>query len=60
MGSKLPVEGAVEEGLLEFIEGGELLAVEGFEALGFVFELIELIDQTPLFANVVRENHLDR
>ena len=34
-GLEVAVEGAVEEGLLQFVEGGEFAAMEGFEAEGF-------------------------
>ena len=32
---EVPVEGLVEEGLFQLVEGGELAAVDGFQALGF-------------------------
>jgi len=32
----LPAEGAVQQRLLQLVERGELLLVDGFEALGFV------------------------
>ena len=32
---EVPIEGLVEEGLFQFVERGELAAVDGFQALGF-------------------------
>ena len=34
----------MQQRLLQFVEGGELALVEGFEALGFAGQLIKLID----------------
>lgn len=40
---KLAVEGAVQQGFFQFIEGGELLLVDGFEALDFDSKVINLV-----------------
>ena len=37
-GSELAVEGLVQEGLLQFLQGGEFAFVEAGEALGFWFK----------------------
>ena len=34
--------------LIQFVEGGEFALVEGFEALGFVGEIYELLGETLL------------
>ena len=44
-GSKLPAEGLVQEGFFEVVEGGEFLAVDGFEANDFAFQLICHVQQ---------------
>ena len=48
---KLAGEGALEEGLLEFGEGGELALVDRFEAAGFGGEGVEFFDDGFLLFN---------
>src|SRR5947209_3405795 len=40
--SQLPREGLEEEGLFQFVEGGEFLLVEGDEAVGLQTNIVEL------------------
>ena len=40
----------MQQGLLQFVEGGELALVEGFEALGFLLKEIKRSD--ALFLNL--------
>ena len=41
--SQLPRESLMQQRLLQFVEGGELALVEGFEALGFFAECVEVV-----------------
>jgi hypothetical protein len=47
--SQVAVEGTVQQGLFQLVEGGELLLVDGFEALGFSKHDIEFGDDCFLF-----------
>jgi hypothetical protein len=46
--SKLPAEGLVKKRLFEVGEGGEFLALDGFDALNLTFENFNVYDQTVL------------
>ena len=45
------IERLMQQRLLQRIQRGELLLVDGFEALGFFVEVIELGDELFLFGN---------
>lgn len=44
--SKLPTEGLVQKGFFEVVEGGEFLAVDGFEAAAFSFDTSQCFDMS--------------
>src|SRR6516162_10008338 len=41
---QLPAESVVQQGFLQFVEGGQLLLIKGFRALGFKNQSGQLID----------------
>ena len=43
--SQVPVEGAVKEGLFQFVQGGEFLLIDGLKVLGFSENFIEPCDE---------------
>ena len=49
MALQLTAEGLVEQRLLQFVERGEFLLVDGFEGLGFCLQILELRDRLTKF-----------
>jgi hypothetical protein len=47
-GLEVAVEGSVEEGFFEFVEGGDFAAVEGFQAVGFVSKRVKCLGDFQL------------
>ena len=48
----------MQQGLLQFVEGGELALVEGFEALGFFADGVEVLDDNFLILQGGRGNRI--